>query len=309
MPLIAWALMTVLSIVWGSTFLFNRIVVVEVPPITVVFFRIAIGAAILLAVAVVLRIRIPHDRRAAIDFLVMGLLNNAIPFVLIVWGQKTVGTGLASILNATTPIFGVIIAHLFTTDDKATPNRVAGVLLGIVGVAVMMGVDALAGLGDHIAGELACLSACLCYGFAALWSRRFRGRPPIATAAGQLTASAVILLPAMLLVDRPWTLPVPSSAAVASILMLAVTSTAIAYVIFFRVLTIAGATNVMLVTLMIPPSAILMGALVLGERLALQHLVGVVLITAGLVAIDGRLARALRRRLRGTDAPERARGT
>lgn len=308
MPLIAWALMTVLSIIWGSTFLFNRIVVVEVPPITVVFFRIAIGAAILLAVAIALRIRIPRDRRAAIDFLVMGLLNNAIPFVLIVWGQKTVGTGLASILNATTPIFGVIIAHVFTTDDKATPNRVAGVLLGIVGVAVMMGVDALAGLGDHIAGELACLGACLCYGFAALWSRRFRGRPPIATAAGQLTASALILLPAMLLVDRPWTLPVPSSAAVASILMLAVTSTAIAYVIFFRVLTIAGATNVMLVTLMIPPSAILMGALVLGERLALQHLVGVVLITAGLVAIDGRLARALRRRLRGTDAPERARG-
>lgn len=289
-----WGMMVALSLLWGGSFLFNRVAVLEVPTFTVVFFRVSIGATLLLVAAHASGIRYRLDRRTVTDFVVMGLLNNVVPFALIVWGQKSVGAGLASILNATTPIFGVVLVHLFTTDDRATPARVVGVLLGIVGVTVMMGVDLLAGLGDHIAGELACLGGAISYGFSALWSRRFRGSPPLRTAAGQLTASTAMMLPLMLAVDHPWTLALPSWPAIGSILGLAVISTAIAYVIFFRIMAVAGPTNVILVTLLIPPSAILLGAVFLGERLAPQHFLGIALIMLGLAAIDGRLARRVR---------------
>ncbi|TBW35951.1 DMT family transporter [Siculibacillus lacustris] len=300
MPTRAWGMLLVLSVLWGGSFLFNRIAVAEIPTLTVVLSRVALASALLLIAARLTGVAMPADARGWRDHLVMGVLNNIIPFVLIVWGQRTIGAGLASIFNATTPIFGVIIAHLCTRDDKATPLKAAGIAAAFLGVAVLVGLDALAGLGDHLAADLACLAAAVSYGFSALWSRRFRGRPPIATAAGQLLCSTILLTPAVLLIDRPWTQPLPSAAAVAAVVALAALSTAVAYILFFRLTTLVGPTNTILVTFLIPPSAILLGIVVLGERPAPQHFVGVALIGLGLAAIDGRLFRRWRR------APERA---
>ena len=291
MPAAAWGMLLTLSLLWGGSFLFIRVAVAEIPTLTVVLARVAVAAVVLLVVARLTGTEMPRDRRAWRDYLVMGLLNNIVPFVLIVWGQRTIGAGLASILNATTPIFGVIVAHLFTTDDKATPLKATGVAVAFAGVAVLVGVDALSGLGDHLLAELACLGAALSYGFSALWSRRFRGRPPIATAAGQLTCSSLLLPPGVLLPAPPWQHAAPGATAVAAVAGLALLSTAVAYILFFRLTTTIGPTNTMLVTFLIPPSAILLGWLFLAERLAPQHLVGVLLIGAGLATIDGRLVR------------------
>lgn len=296
MPIAAWGMFLSLSLLWGGSFLFNRVAVAEIPTLEVVTGRVVIAALALIAVALVSSVRLPRDRASWRDFAVMGILNNVIPFCLIVWGQRTIGAGLASILNATTPIFGVAIAHLFTADDKATPNKVIGVAVAFLGVVVLVGVDALVGLGDHLLAEFACLGAAVSYGFSALWSRRFRGRPPLVTATGQLLCSSAMLAPAVLVVSPPWAHAVPSAAALGSVAALALFSTAVAYILFFRLTTLVGPTNTTLVTLVIPPSAITLGIVVLGERPAPQHLAGVVLIGLGLAAIDGRLLRWARRR-------------
>jgi drug/metabolite transporter (DMT)-like permease len=230
----------------------------------------------------------------------MGLLNNAIPFGLIVWGQTHIASGVAAILNATTPLFTAVVAHLLTADEKLTAGRVLGVVVGFVGVAVMIGGAALHALDDGVVAQVAILGAALSYAFAAVFGRRFRvlGIAPLATASGQVTASTIMLAPAALLVDRPWLLPWPSAHALAAVAGLALVSTALAYVLFFRVLATAGALNAALVTFLIPVSAVLLGVLVLGETLQPRHLGGMALIWIGLAALDGRPWRALRALLR-----------
>jgi drug/metabolite transporter (DMT)-like permease len=222
----------------------------------------------------------------------MGLLNNAIPFSLIVWGQTHIASGLASILNATTPLFTILIAHGLTTDERLSKGRIAGVLIGFAGVIVLIGPQALAGLGQDVMAQLAILGAAISYGFAAIFGRRFKrmGVPPLATAAGQVTASSLLLLPVALAVDRPWILAWPDLPVWAAILGLALLSTALAYVVFFRILASAGAVNLSLVTFLIPVSAILLGVAILGERLATTDFLGLALVGLGLAAIDGRLA-------------------
>ncbi|TPQ52577.1 EamA family transporter [Prosthecomicrobium hirschii] len=299
MPLRAWGLLVTLSVLWGGTFLFNRLAVGEIPPTTLVLARVGLAALVLLAILSATGGRLAFDRRRLFDYVGMGLLNNVIPFVLIVWGQKTIAAGLASILNATTPIFAVLLTH-WMTDEKATPAKFAGVLVGILGVAVLVGPGRIDFAGTEFLAELACLGAAVSYGFSSVWSRRFRGSPPLETATGQLTASTVILLPLSLFADQPWTLPMPGTTALVCVAALAVLSTALAYLIFFRIVVIAGATSAMLVTLLIPPSAILLGWLVLGERLAPQHFAGMGLIALGLLTIDGRLLKAIAARFRST---------
>ncbi|MCK5622213.1 MAG: DMT family transporter, partial [Alphaproteobacteria bacterium] len=243
--------------------------------------------------------RMPLDLRLWGAFLVMGFLNNAVPFSLLVWGQTQIASSLASILNAMTPIFTVVVAHFLTSDEKMTGGRLAGVLIGFAGVAVMIGPAALAGLGANLLAQIACLGATLSYAFAGVFGRRFArmGVSPVQTAAGQVTASALILLPLSMMVDRPWTLAMPGMEAMASVVALALLSTAVAYILFFRLLASAGATNIMLVTFLVPVSAILLGVTILGERLEPEHFAGMALIGLGLAAIDGRPARMLARRI------------
>jgi len=290
-----WALLGILSVVWGGSFLFVGIAVRELPPLTIVAFRVAMAAAALRLILAAMGVPLPRERRVWAAFLGMGMLNNVIPFTLIVWGQSHIASGLASILNATTPLFTVLVAHWLTVDERLTRQRFAGVLVGFLGVAVMIGAAALQSWNVSIPAQLAVLAAALSYAFSGVYGRRFKamGIAPLATAAGQVTASSAILLPLALLVDRPWTLPMPSGSVVAALVALALVSTAFAYVLFFRLLARAGATNVGLVTFLIPVSAILLGALVLGETLEPRHLAGMALIGMGLVLIDGRLVIAL----------------
>jgi drug/metabolite transporter (DMT)-like permease len=301
-----WAMLLALAVLWGGSFFFNAVAVRDLPSFTLVWLRVAVAAAALLLALRLFGQRMPRGGGVWAAFLGMGLLNNVLPFVLIVWGQHRIASGLASILNATTPLFTVLVAHLLTPDEKLTARKAAGVALGFAGAAAMIGPDALGGLGTGVLAQLACLAGALAYAFAGIFGRRFRrmGVAPLAAAAGQVSASALMLLPVALLVDRPWTLGVPHAATWGAVLGAGLLSTALAYVLYFRILAVAGATNLLLVTFLIPVSAILLGALVLDETLLSRHFLGMALIGAGLAFIDGRLPHLLltRRREVGTAA-------
>jgi drug/metabolite transporter (DMT)-like permease len=286
-----WAILLILSVIWGGSFFFIEIALDTVRPLTVVLVRVAFAAAFLWAFLLARRQRLVMPPGAAKAFLVLALLNNVIPFVLFVWAQEEITGGLASILNATTPIWGVVVAHMFTADEKATPAKLAGVLLGFGGVAVMTGPDLLGDIGRNALAQLACLVSTLCYALAGVWARRFRsmGVPPIAVATGQLTAASIVILPFVLIFEPPWLAAAPSLEAWAALIALALLCTSIAYILYFRLLASAGATNSLLVTFLIPVTAILLGAMFLSERLEPRHFVGMALIAAGLAAIDGRL--------------------
>lgn len=291
-----WGLLAALSVLWGGSFLFVGVAVRELPPLTIVALRVLLAALALAAALRIAGVVFPRSRPVWLAFLGMGVLNNAIPFSLIVWGQTQIPSGLASILNATTPLFTVLVAHAFTVDERLTRSRIAGLLIGFAGVVAMIGPGALEALGNDVLAQLAVLAAAVSYAFAGVFGRRFKrlGVPPLATAAGQVCASSLLLVPLALLVDRPWTLPLPSGQAAAAVLALALLSTAVAYILYFRLLASAGATNLLLVTFLIPVSAIALGALVLGERLEPKHFAGMALIGLGLAYIDGRLPSRIR---------------
>lgn len=297
MSALEWSLLVALSVLWGGSYFFVGVAVRELPPLTIVVVRVMLAALALWLVIGLLRQECRLDRSAWRAFLVMGLLNNVVPFVCIVWGQTQVASGVASVLNATAPFFTVIVAHFFTVDDRATPGRVAGVVLGFAGVATMFGASLLAESGARLVPQFVILAAAISYAFAGVYGRRFRtmGVSPLVTAAGQVTASGAMLLPLVLFVDRPWMLPFPSPATIGALASLALLSTALAYILYFRILSTAGATNLILVTFLIPITAIVLGVLVLGEELQLRYIVGMALIGVGLAAIDGRLWKALRR--------------
>jgi drug/metabolite transporter (DMT)-like permease len=297
MTALEWALLLGLSVLWACSFFFNAVALKEIPPLTVALLRVALAAAILLVALKAYEMKMPADPRIWAAFFGMGLLNNALPFGLIVWGQTHIASGLASILNATTPLATVLVAHFLTADEKMTGNRLAGVIVGLLGVVVMIGPEVLQGFGVNVAAQLACLAAALSYAFAGVFGRRFKrlGIAPMITATGQVIASTVILLPVALVVEQPWALVMPGLPAWGAIAGIALLSTALGYVIYFRILATAGATNLLLVTFLIPVSAILLGSLVLGERLDAKHFAGMALIGAGLLAIDGRMFALLRR--------------
>lgn len=283
-----WVLLVILSILWGGSFFFVEVALTELPPLTIVLGRVGFAAVALILLVYVMGHRMPKDFRLWRAFLVMGALNNLIPFSLIVWGQTQIASGLASILNATTPLFTVALAHFLTHDEKITAYRLSGVLLGLVGVTVMIGGEVLGGLGLHVIAQLAVLGAALSYAFAGIFGRRFKDTPPLVTAAGQVAATTVLMLPIALVVDQPWNLPAPSLTTWGTIVGLALLSTAAAYIIYFRILATAGATNLLLVTFLIPVSTILLGVAILGEQMESKHIAGLVLISLGLAAIDGR---------------------
>ena len=290
MGLTEWALLILLGVIWGGSFLFARIAVLEVPPMTLVLLRVAIAALALNIWLIATSVsEIEHKRRLWLNFAGMGILNNIIPFALIFYGQKEIGAGLAAIVNAMTPIWTLLIAHQFTEDERLSANKLIGTAMGFLGVAILIGGPALAGLSASMIAQLAVLGATISYGFAGVFGKRFAGIPPVETARGQLTASTLIMLPVAAFADQFWTLPFPSAAAVWSIILLALLCTAFAYILFFAILTRAGAVNLSLVTLIVPVSAIISGALVLGETLSAQQVFGTLIILGGLVVIDGRL--------------------
>jgi len=283
-----WLLMVVLSIIWGGSFFFVGVAVRELPPLTIVWGRVGLAAVILLGFAGLTGRKLPSELTFWGAIFVMGVLNNLIPFVLIVWGQTHIESSLASILNATMPIFSVILAHVMTRDERLTVNRTAGIVLGWIGVTVLIGIESLQGFGVHILGQLAILGAAISYSFAAIFGRRFQRFDPIVVAAAMVSASAVMMTPMALIVDHPWTLA-PGPKTLAALLGLAVLSTSLAYILYFRILSTAGATNISLVTFLIPVSAISLGMLGLGERPGWNAFAGMALIFSGLAAIDGRL--------------------
>ncbi len=289
-----WLALLLLSVLWGGSFFFAGVLIKTLPPFTIVFLRVGVAAAILNGLVKALGMRMPDTRSAWLAFFGMGLLNNAVPFCLVVWGQSHIASGLAAILNATTPISTVIVAHLLTDDEKMSGNRLLGVAIGFFGVVILIGPDSLKGLGTNVLAQVAVLTAAVFYAFAGVFGRRFKimGIAPVLTATGQLTASAILLFPIAMFVDNPWTLAVPAWAAIVGSALL---STALGYVLYFRILATAGATNLLLVTLLIPVSAILMGTFGLGERLDARHFAGLAFIGAGLAAIDGRFLARMRR--------------
>ncbi|MCV2403407.1 DMT family transporter [Marinomonas sp. C2222] len=285
-----WAMLILLSILWGGSFFFVGVVVNELQPLTIVTLRVGIAAIVLWCIAFIMGLQPPKSLKVWRAFLGMGVLNNVFPFILIVWGQTQIASGLASILNAATPIFTVAVAGLLLADERPTPLKLLGVMLGFCGVVVMIGLPALEGGGNLIA-QLAIVAATLSYAFAGVYGRRFKalGVNPVITAAGQVTASTFVLLPLTLWVEGDIDLKAISMTTWLAIIGLAVASTAIAYVLFFKILELAGATNTSLVTLLVPVSAIFLGAFFLDEVLEPMHFVGMLLIAIGFSAIDGRL--------------------
>lgn len=297
MGALEWVLLVVLSVLWGGSFFFAEVALYELRPLTLVLGRVGFAAVVLIILAYATGHRMPGNARPWGAFFVMGGLNNLIPFSLIFWGQTYIASGLASILNATTPLFTVVLAHFLTSDEKMTANRLGGVVLGILGVTVMIGPEALEGLGLHLLAQFAVLGAAVSYAFAAIFGRRFKGTAPLVVAAGQVTATTVMMCPVALIIEQPWALPAPGLITWGAVAGLGLLSTALAYVIYFRILATAGATNLLLVTFLIPVSAILLGTTILGERLDAGQFYGMAIIGFGLAAIDGRPLGFLRRKL------------
>ena len=290
---VAWVLLLLLGLIWGGSFFFARIAVQHVPPFTLVLLRLSLAA-----IALHLYVFGRHDIYRALaanwkPFLLLGLINNALPHSLLFIGQIHLSAGLASILNATTPIWTVLIANQMTADERLTTPKIAGCLTGLAGTAVLLGPAALAKTDIPFWALLFPIGASISYGLAAVFGRRFRHLPSPVTAAGQLTASSLIMLPVSLIIDHPWALPLPPAGTIGAVLGLALLCTAFGYILFFRIITLAGATNVSLVTLLVPPSAILLGWIFLGERLGANAIIGMGLIAAGLLILDGRLMRIL----------------
>jgi len=294
-----WGMLMVLGFVWGGSFFFAGYAVREIGPLTLTALRVAIAAAALWIWLFATGYRVPLDARLWGAFVVMGLLNNAIPFSLIFWGQTEIASGLASILNATTPLFTVVLAHGLTADEKMTMPKIGGVLFGLVGVAAIMGPDAVAGLGAAFLAQAAILGAALSYAFAGIFGRRFRDRPPAVTACGQVTMSSLMMAPVAFVVENPLVGAMPGPMTWVAIVALGTVSTAFAYILYFHILKVAGATNVLVVTFLVPVSAIVLGVVFLGESLLVRHLTGMALIGFGLVVMDGRLARWLASRSQG----------
>ena len=289
-----WSLLAVLSILWGGSFFFNGAALRELPPLTLVFLRVVLGAAMLLPLLRMQGISFPKGVTGWTPFLAIGLLNNVIPFSLIVAGQTLIPSGLASILNATTPLFTVMVMAA-AGEEVLQARRVAGVALGLAGVVILRGWGLETRTGQGL-GILLCLGGALSYGFAALAARRLlKDSPPLGTAAFQLMASTVMMAIVAGVVEQPWRHPMPGLTTWLAVLGLAALSTALAYIVFFQIIRRSGATNVMLVTLLIPVTAILLGWLVLDEPISMREIAGAIVIGSALIVIDGRALTMLQR--------------
>jgi drug/metabolite transporter (DMT)-like permease len=294
----AWTELLILGLIWGGSFLSIHIALEEIGPLTAVAHRTVWAMLILWAYIALRRLPIPTNPRIWGAFLVMGLMNNVIPFSLMAWGQLHIETGLTSILNAATAIFGVIAAAIFFADERLTLRKIIGVGLGFFGVATAIGLSALTQFDIRSLGQLAVIGGTISYALAGVWARKMLGglAPQIA-AAGMLTGSSLIMLPTAWLIEGPISLDLTPQTW-AAIAYYAIIATAIAYLLYYRVLAMAGSGNLMLCTLLVAPVAIVLGAIVLGEALPLRAYTGFGLLALGLIVLDGRLIKPLQHRLR-----------
>lgn len=284
-------ILVALSVLWGGSFFFVEVLVDHLPPLTIVTCRVGFAALALWGIVLARGLPLPSTWQQWSSLFVIGLLNNAIPFCLIVWGQTQISSGLASIFNATTPFFTVLVAGAVLTDERITKQKLTGVIVGLVGTIVLIGPETLKGLTGSMLGQLAVMGAAISYAFAGAYARRFRkwGLSPLIVATGQVTMATLMLLPLTLIIDKPWidlTIPFDVIWAIAG---LAFFSTVIAYILYFRLIASAGATNAALVTFLIPISAILLGVTILGETFTALQAVGMGLIGLGLLVMDGRV--------------------
>jgi drug/metabolite transporter (DMT)-like permease len=286
-----WGIIMLLSLLWGGAFFMIELGLRGFPPNTLVFLRMALAVPPMLLILKIMGHHMPRDGRSWGQLFVLGAINAAFPFILFFWGQTHIESGLASILNATTPLWGVVTAHFLTRDEKATPARIAGVLLGLAGIVVMVGTDALGGMSGSVLAQFACLAATLLYALAAVYGRTLSqsSMTPLVVATGQVITAALIMLPVMLIADQPWNLPAAGWDAWAGAIGLAIPSTAIAYFFYFRLIDSAGASNAMLVAFIMPVIAVILGVVALGETVEAKELAGAALIALGLLVMDGRI--------------------
>ncbi len=291
---VEWLLLLTLSVLWGGSFFFNELAIVGFDPFTATMGRVGIAALVLWVYLKLRGLSLPSDLADWRAYLIMGALNNLIPFTLIVWGQTRIDSGLASIFNAATPLFTVMLAHFLTSDERLNWHKALGVLFGIVGVAVLIGPDALHGLDGPVMGQLAVVAATVSYAFAGIFGKRMTHYQPTQSAAGMLIGATVMSVPLAFLFGDPLASAM-GAVSIGGILGLGTVSTALAYILYFQILTRAGATNLLLVTLLIPVSAGLLGYWFLGEVLTAGAFLGMGLIALGLGAVDGRVLRCFRR--------------
>ena len=284
-----------LSVLWGGSFLFVKIAVETMSPVAAVFWRVSLATLCLFAYLRWRRVNFHLLLPFVPTLLVMGLLNNVVPFTLLFWGQTQISAGHAAILTAVTPLFTAFLAHVLTTDEKLNLPKSAGLVLGVFGVAVMLSPEWTVGdMGLNAMAQAACLTAALSYASAVIWGRRLGPLPPSLATLGQLTASTLIMLPVVILLPIELMAPSITLEAYLSVVSLAILSTAVAFILYFRILQEAGPTNLSLVTLLVPVSAVILEAVFLGTRLGFHGYVGFLLIALGLIFIDGRLPKLLR---------------
>jgi drug/metabolite transporter (DMT)-like permease len=277
-------LLLVLATLWGSSYSFIKIGVETIPPITLIAARTLIAGGILLAVLRHRRVRLPRDLATWRRFFVQACLNSVVPFTLIAWAEQSVDAGLAVILNSATPIFAFLLTVLMTRHEQVTLRRLFGVMAGLAGICLVIGVEALGGLGESLMAQLAIILATICYAGAAIFSKNFKGLDPAVPAAGSLISGAVILLPMSLVVDRPWEID-PSPASMLALLALSAFSTALAFVIYFRLVQTLGSVGTTAQAYLRVPIGVAIGIVFLGERLSSTAWIGLVCVIAGVAAM------------------------
>lgn len=286
-----WLLIGILAILWGGAFFLIEVGLRSFPPITLVFIRVGFAVPAMWIAMRIMGEKLPSDWASWRLLTVVGAFNCALPFTLFFWGQQYLDSGYAAILNATTPLWGVLTAHFLTHDEKATPARIMGVLTGMAGIIVMVGPAAILGLSNNVLAQIACVISTVFYSLAAIYGRRLSQTTltPMAVATGQTMMAAVLMIPIVMIVDQPWTMDMPRLDATLAGLTLALLSTALAYTLYFRLIDRAGASNAQLVAFLMPILAVILGIAFLGESLSGGQLAGAALIALGLVILDGRL--------------------
>lgn len=277
-------LLVLLSVLWGASYTFIKIGVETIPPVTLIAARTLIAGSLLLALVKARGLSLPRDRTSWGRFLFQACLNSVIPFTLIAWAEQTTDAGLATILNSTTPIFTFLLTVLITRHEPVTGRKLFGVLAGLLGVCLIVGFEALAGLGQGALAQLAIVAATVSYAGAAIFGQNFRGMDPMLPATGSMICGAALLLPVSLLIDHPWTLS-PSAASLSALLGLSVFSTALAFVIYFRLIHTLGSVGTTAQAYMRVPIGVAIGVLFLGETLMPTVWAGMVCVVAGVVAM------------------------